>query len=324
MKKTITSHMKPAIYNVSEIHLHNNETKHIGYFITSVKYLSFEGHLKYSQKTVESEINLEDVTNCKLLESTIKESESNPPQYYNEASIVKKLESSGVGRPSTYSSIISTLYNRKYTITTDIKGKSKKEPYHTLCEDDTIKHDIKTSITPIQKKRIKLTDLGDTVLSYLLQHFSNIICVEFTSQVETDLDKITNGELNGITVIKKIYDIFNPIVIDQMGTKSIGKDIIYINNYEIKTGRYGPYVLHNKKIHSLTNYLEFYKKKINELTKDDIDIVIKYPIYVGKHNNIDIMIKLGPHGEYVIYNNKNYSLYGLQGQHSLDAIKSLL
>jgi DNA topoisomerase-1 len=323
LKRTITSHMKHAVYDVCKIDLMNDSTRHIGFYQGTTKSLVFEGFLKYTGATVEEKVSFDSIKSCELLESEIKETESNPPQYYNESTIVKKLESSGVGRPSTYASIVSTLYTRKYTVTTNIEGKKKEEPYYKLHESDKITKGVHKHGGIKQKKRIKLTDLGETVLSYLLTHFNDMICIQFTAQVETDLDKVTDGTLNWSAVLKKIYDVFHPIVIDQMGSKSVGKDVVHIGSYEIRTGRYGPYLNDSGKNYGLTTYLTMAKKKVEELVEEDIQILIQYPKTVGQYKRKDITLHIGQHSIYMKYDNKNYRLDKVT-DHSFESLSSLI
>ena len=107
--------------------------------------------MKYSGQEKEKKISFDDLEQCRLIETEIKESESSPPQYYNESTIVKKLESSGVGRPSTYASIVSTLYNRNYTVVKDIEGKKKEEPFYKLYKHDKITEGVHKTTTSKQK-----------------------------------------------------------------------------------------------------------------------------------------------------------------------------
>ena len=323
LKRTITSHMKPAVYNVCKIKLMNDQTRNIGYYLGQTKSLSFEGFLKYSGQIVEQKVSFDDIQQCQLIESEIKETESNPPQYYNESTIVKKLESSGVGRPSTYASIINTLYTRNYTLTKDIEGNEIKEPYYKLHNSDKITKGVHTKKLATQKKRITLTDLGETVLSYLLKHFSNMICIDFTAQVESDLDLIGQGATDFHTIIKKVYDAFNPIIMKQLKEKKISKDSMYLGDYEIKTGKYGPYMNIEGKNYGLSTYLTMSNKKVNELTKEDIQIIIQYPKIVGQHLGKDIILHIGPHNIYMKYNDKNYRIDKLRN-HSLDSLVSLI
>ena len=323
LKRTITSHMKPAVYDVCKIHLTNDETKDIGYYEGKVKSLSFEGFLKYSDQKKEKKISFDDLEQCHLIETEIKESESNPPQYYNESTIVKKLESSGVGRPSTYASIVSTLYNRNYTVVKDIEGKKKEEPFYKLDNQDKITEGVHKTTTSKQKKRIVMTDLGETVLEYLLKHFSNMICIDFTARVERDLDLISEGKTDFHTIIKKVYDAFYPIIQDQMKQKIIKKGSHYIGDYEIKTGKFGPYIIHESKTHGITNYLKFTKQKLEDLQEKDILKLIEYPKKVGKHEGKEVILQLGPYGVYMRYNNKNYKINKLK-DHSLSSLVSVI
>jgi len=323
LKRTITSHMKPAVYDVCKINLTNEGTKHIGYYQGQTKSLSFEGFLKYSGQEAEKKTTFDDIKQCTLLETEIKETESNPPQYYNESTVVKKLESSGIGRPSTYASIVNTLYNRNYTLTKDIEGKEIKEPYHKLDIKDKITKGIHKKKSIKQKKRIILTDLGISVLDYLLKHFSNMICIDFTAQVESDLDLISTGESDFHTVIKKVYDAFNPIIMKQLKEKRVSKDSTYIGDYEIKTGKFGPYTNVSGKNYGISTYLTMKKKKLDELTEEDIKIIIQYPKIVGQHKDKDITLHIGPHNIYMKYNDKNYKVNKLRN-HSLDSLVSLI
>ena len=323
VKRTVTSHMKQAVYDVCKIQLTNEETKDIGYYEGCVKSLSFEGFLKYSGQTVEKKTTFDHINECMLIETEIKESESNPPQYYNESTIVKKLESSGVGRPSTYSSIVSTLYNRNYTIVKDIEGKKKEEPFYKLTDTNKIVQGVHKTTTSKQKKRIVLTDLGETVLKYLLQHFSNVICIDFTAQVEDDLDLISDGKSDFLTIIKKVYDIFHPIIMTQMKEKVIKKDSQYIGEFEIKTGKFGPYIIHNSKTFGITNYLTMKKKKLEDLHEEDMKMIIEYPKSMGKHKGKEVTLLMGPYGIYMKYDKNNYKINQSQEQ-SLDVLVSLI
>ena len=128
LKRTITSHMKEAIYDVLLITLTNLIIDEYGTFTGKLKSLKFDGYLKYDKKE-DKQDNIEiykEIKEYSLEEAICNNVEINPPQYYNESSIVKKLESSGIGRPSTYSNIINTLYTRDYTIIKDIEEELKE------------------------------------------------------------------------------------------------------------------------------------------------------------------------------------------------------
>ena len=161
------------------------------------------------------------------------------------------------------------------------------------------------------KNKIIVTELGNKVLKYLDDKFHDIIHKDFTSGVELDLDKISNGELDWILVINKVYNSFLPIVLKEIGNKvnkgNNGKNILGLykdKEVQIGTGKYGPYILYNKKFTSVNNYLKSNNKSLDELTIEDCKIILKYPIKINK----DIQILLGPYGTYLKYNKKNYKI----------------
>jgi DNA topoisomerase-1 len=324
--------MKPAVYDVCKINLTNEATSHIGLFLGITKSLSFEGFLRYTgqskgdkkdKKDKKGNKSFDDIEWCHLREAEIKETESNPPHYYNESTIVKKLESSGVGRPSTYASIVNTLYNRNYTLTRDIEGVNKEEPYHKLHTTDTITKGIHKLTTPKQKKRIVLTDLGETVLEYLLKHFDTMICVEFTAHVESDLDLISTGQSDFHTVIKKVYDVFYPVIAEQLQVKRVSSDALYIGSTEVRNGKFGYYINVSGKNYGLTNYMKMSKKKIEQLTEEDVLYLTEYPKCIGLHKGHDVMLHIGPYGIYMKYNKKNYRVNRVK-EHTLASLSPLL
>jgi len=233
---------------------------------------------------------------------------SNPPEPYNESSIVKLLENTGIGRPSTYANIISTLYNRNYTLTKNIKQDDYTEDIIFLDKKGEIGEKQKSVKGKLMKNKIVVTDLGNKVLEYLDSKFHDIIHKDFTAGVESDLDRISNGELIWTDIVNKIYNTFIPIVLKEIGNKvkSDNKPIGFINKKEVVSGvgKYGPFILYNKKFTNIDPYLKSNKKTIDELTIEDCEKILKYPIQI----NDKIKICLGPYGTYLKYNNKNYKI----------------
>ena len=321
-KKTIISHMQPALYNVLKIDLCNKNLEPIGIFRGKYKSLKFEGYLIYSNPEIqiEDKIEIPKDTIFTLEESICKDIESSPPQYYNESTIVKKLETSGIGRPSTYASIISTLYNRNYTILTDISEKEKQIDIVKLDKKDKITEGKEIKKISQQKNRILLTDLGKEVLEYLLKYFSNIINIQFTSQVEEDLDRIAEGKIEWVEVVRKVYNSFYKEVDIQMKIKvpknkqnkqNKQNTDINLGDYKdceviIKEGKYGPYLNYKDKNTNLKYLLK--KKDKNSLVLEDLIQLIDYPMNLGKHNNKEVMIHIGPYGKYMKYNSKNIKI----------------
>ena len=314
-KRTITSHMKPAEYDVYRIQLTNEESKKYGYFTTNYRQMTFPGFLSYGKK--EEDLPLEEKPSFQeeytLEECTSSEKDSLKPLLYNESAIVNLLEETGIGRPSTYASIISTLGNRKYTVIKDMKTDDIDVKILQLTKENQLVRKTIVQKGKVVKKRIQTTPLGRKVLHYLQEHFSNVLHKEFTSGVEKDLDKIAIGKADYIEIIRKVYESFIHVVDQQMILKNSpqlkllgekqGKKI-YMGK-----GKYGPYLqmvnqAEQKKNMSLQKYLEMINMDEKEFTFEDAIKFLKYP----KKINEDITVHIGPYGYYMKYKGKNYKV----------------
>ena len=315
--------MKYAIYDNHNIILNNDNLSHKGYFQGNIKSLLFDGYLRYSDDKLEIKKEIKDIPLkiYRLKSCNCEQVFSNPPGYLNESSIVKKLETSGIGRPSTYASLISTLYNRNYTEVKNIKGLSKEVKTYTLnSKNEIIEKNVHKKL-PDQKFRIILTDLGKQVLEYLMNHFNMIINIEFTSLVEKDLDRVASGEIEWQTVVGKVYDSFKDTLNVQKSLTSkksnksgknsnpervLGeyKDIPVV----LKDGRYGPYVSYKDKNHTLQYILKDKNIEYDNIRLELVLDTIKYPLCLGKHKGSPIEICLGPYGKYMKYKKKNFRI----------------
>tara|TARA_B100000900_G_scaffold409279_1_gene424926 strand:+ start:611 stop:2713 length:2103 start_codon:yes stop_codon:yes gene_type:complete len=322
-KRTICAFMSSAVYDTLMIQLSNDETSSLGYFIGTHRVLTFDGYLKYMGKQEVQEIHKDYPEDAFFTLKTAlgKETTRNPPQYPNESSIVKKLEKSGIGRPSTYASIISTLYNRKYTEITDVTGFTRQQRKISLCEDDSIREETTEETSPLQKKRILLTDLGKQVLHYLLQNFSMIVNVNFTAAVEDDLDLVAHGELEWQSVVQKVYDSFYKDLQIQNSVKTVRPDkpkkfSKEIGEYEgekviLREGQYGLYLSIGKRNVGLSNFLkdnDNNEVKANDITLEMVKDIIPYPMYLGDYKKHPVNIHIGPYGKYMKYRNKNFRI----------------
>jgi DNA topoisomerase-1 len=312
-KYTVMSHMIPAKYEVRRFELTNSETKSRGKFTNKEKRLDIPGYLLYENKTPEDPFQPLK-TEYTLKEAVVQETQQSEPNYYNDADIVKLLENTGIGRPSTYASIVSTVYNRKYTSIGSVEKKKRKETTYTLYEDDSIKYQETEIPGKIIQKRFRITSLGKQVLSYLQQHFSHIIHKDFTVSVEQDLDKISQGEIQWIDVVRKVYTSFSTIVDKQMGlsNQSSAKHMGEHKQHEIylAKGKYGPYLKiidpQKKTINKgIEGYLQLKHLDIETLTLDDCLDFLSYP----KKMKEGITIHIGPYGYYMKQNGRNYKIH---------------
>jgi DNA topoisomerase-1 len=311
--RTVTSHMKPCENLIYKVKISNENIQNDGYFTASHKRMMYPGYKIYYDNSLKQEEKPEINETYNLEECIATQKPGNIPQYYDESSIVSLLEKSGIGRPSTYSAIVSTLDNRKYTEKREYKEPDKEVKTLTLTKEDEIIEEEKTVSGNIQKKRILITPLGVKVLDYLRSHFMNIIHETFTSQVERDLDLVANGELNFIDVIRKVYDSFITIVDGQM--KNITRNVIDMpllgkikgNDIFMGDGKFGPYMkITGKKVKNtnISNYLKLVNKRTEDFTIEDAEKVMSYP----KKINDSIYIFLGPHGFYMKYNGTIFTI----------------
>lgn len=253
-KNTVTSHMKPAVYDRITYKLTNDNFENIGYFQGSNDVLIYDGYLRYSKPDIiVDEVNKDLENKEYVMTSCVSHNIPKVPKsYVDESAIIKLLESSGIGRPSTYASIISTINNKNYTITKNIDSYDIPYDKHILHNDNTITTELGTKCIAEQKNKIILTNLGKLVLGYLEKHFSHIINPTFTSLVETDLDNISLGKEDWYNVVKNVYDSFIDIVIIQNKANKNNYYKRYIGKHNRKTvlllqGKYGYFVKYGNK-----------------------------------------------------------------------------
>jgi DNA topoisomerase-1 len=323
---TITSQMIPARYNMLTITLTTEESKDKGTFRVTNRVLSSKGFLSYYDGTekeyqVSEQLVIPSSTSFTLRDSRCIYSPESPPAYYDESDIVKTLESSGIGRPSTYTSILNTVYSRNYTEIKTIPPREYEIRSLTLRRDDEIVTTNETLKTRPQRHKIVLTDLGKQVLVYLMANFSHILSISFTSQVEEDLDRIHRGEVEWSLVVKKVYDSFIKDVTIQKSLKSQksqkshkGKTPIRdLGEFQgspvlLKVGPYGPYISHKDKTKTLKYFLQISEKPMEDLMLEDVLDIVRYPLVVGFYQGGEMIIKVGPHGKYLTYKGRNYRL----------------
>ena len=334
-KKTVSSQMSKAIYDVKNIHINdtNKEYKMLG----SIRKLVFDGFLKVYNENDNEEENLNvnfDENNLVLNTLRIRQIIKEPPARYNEASLVKKLEELGVGRPSTYASIISKIQDNGYVKIDNTKG-FEKEMKEIIYDKKTQK--IKEKVNKIflgkENKKFVPTDIGIKITDFLNIQFPQIMDYNFTSKLEDDLDLIIDGKKKHYIVLQEFYDILmnqikvysdnNNINLNNIkklnasldvGIHTNGYPIVFlitkygpaikftkddkdafisvtdkptlveaiklidnfqtnvikkIDKYEIRTGKYGPYILYNKNFYSIKD------KDPNNITKEECDKIVK-------------------------------------------------
>ncbi len=218
--------------------------------------LKFEGFLKvylegHDDEDAEETGLLPDLKEGEALVNkyiTATERFTRPPYRYTEASLVKKLEELGIGRPSTYAPTITTIQNRKYVEKGAIDGKERS--YDVLSiEKGALKDTTLTEMVGSDKGKLVPTDVGMVVNDFLVQHFQNILDYNFTAKVEADFDAIAEGKQEWTTMMKDFYKDFHPQVKDvaenaerEVGERVLGKDPETGKPVSVRLGKFGPMV----------------------------------------------------------------------------------
>jgi DNA topoisomerase-1 len=350
-KRTIASQMSDANVNVQTIQIDaTTNSKPIVsylvldniqcYFISTLENVEFPGYLIVYDNTIVDENSEENSKEPALgkLEIKIKdklvlehikviEEYTKPPLRYNEAALVRYLEKNGIGRPSTYASIISKVIERNYVEIRNVDGVKKDSRILELNNMLKLKESTKEVFIGKETKKLVPTSLGIEVTDFMMKHFGPIMDIEFTANFETYLDKIAEGNANWVTILRTFYDMFNPIVeklnneakekkkeIGSSTDKLLGENdgnMIYVGS-----GKYGPYVkiIEDNK----PRFAQLKDISIDDVTLEQAIIILEYPKTIGKIGNAIVTLNKGPYGFYFKCNGKNYSIKDNNDINSLD------
>jgi len=322
-KRTLASQMTDAEIEktTATISLSNTNEK----FIAIGEVIKFDGFLKLYYESPDDEDN----DNSKIILPALKEGQNltieelfaaerftHYPPRYTEATLVRKLEELGIGRPSTYAPIISTIQQRGYVIKEDRPGTERKYLYFYM-KNNKIIEEIKTENTGYEKNKLYPNDIAMVVNDFLIEHFTNILDFNFTANVEKDFDEIAEGKIDWTKMIDKFYKTFHPVVEKTITTtkKSTGERVLGIDPVSkkpvmVKIGRYGPIVQigdtndeEKPKFASLPKGL-----MIETITLEQALNLFTLPRNIGKFEDKDIVVSIGRFGPYIRHNNTFYSL----------------
>lgn len=238
------------------------------------------------------------------------------PARYTEASLVKKMEDLGIGRPSTYASIISTIQQREYVVKEDRDGTTREYTTLTLS-NNYIGHSVAKEKTGYEKGKLFPTDIGTIVNSFLLQHFDNIMDYNFTAIVEKDFDDIALGHKEWKNVIADFYHPFHENVerTNETSQRASGEHLLGTDpktgkNVYAKIGRYGAMVqIGESNTEEKPSFAALKKgQSIDTITLEEALELFALPRIVGAMENKDMTVAIGRFGPYVRHDGKFYSL----------------
>ena len=253
---------------------------------------------------------------------------SSPPARYTEASLVKKLEEMGIGRPSTYAPTISTVQKRGYVEKDTREGKERK--FHVLTLDgSTVNTEVKTENYGAEKAKLFPTDTAMVVNDFLVAHFPVIVDYQFTAKVEDEFDQIANGLEDWTQMLTGFYGKFHATIeagqdIDRStvgGTRELGVHPETGERISARLGKYGPYVaLGDTEGETKPAYANLRKGQfIESITLEDALELFKLPRIIGQFEDKDMTAALGRFGPYVRHDSKFFSLTKEQDPHTITA-----
>jgi len=324
-KRTIASQMADAELEKTTVTIgisNNNELK----FTAIGEVIKFDGFLHvYLEGTDEENIDTEtsllppvkpqDIMDMK--EVTATERFTQRPSRYTEASLVRKLEELGIGRPSTYAPTISTIQNREYAEKTNIEGNERQYNVLTLKKDQ-IADVEKTEITGTDKGKLIPTDTGVVVNDFLTEYFPDILDYNFTATVEKEFDQVAEGEENWTKLIDKFYKVFHPVVESatnmqtdhKIGERILGTDPKSGRQVSVKIGRFGPMAQIGVQDEDEKPQFAGLQKtqSIATITLEEALKLFDLPRTIGEYEGKTVSVGAGRFGPYIKHDGKFISL----------------
>ena len=330
-KRTIASQMADAEIEKTIITIvpTNSKEETENCFVASAEVVTFDGFLRVYRESFDDENTEEQVSttiDAQLTEGQLlnyKEIQaierfSQCPLRYTEASLVKKLEELGIGRPSTYAPTISTIQQREYVQKGDKKGEKRNYKQFTLKAGKDIKESEKNEIVGNEKGKLLPTDIGTVVNDFLVNNFENIVSYDFTAEVEKDFDEIAEGKENWQEAMADFYKKFEPQcekVLHERSEHKAGERVLGIDPKSgkevcVKIGRFGPVVqIGSANDTEKPRFAQLSKgQSLQTITLEDALELFKLPRELGEYEGATISIGTGRFGPYVLHNKQYVSI----------------
>ena len=322
-KRTLASQMSDAQLERTEVTISNSRNGE--QFIAKGEVIKFDGFLKvYMEGKDEEDLEEQDgmlpalSTGEKLEVNHITATQrfTRPPYRYTEASLVKKLEELGIGRPSTYAPTISTIQNRGYVEKGSIDG-SPREYTQMVLEGVKIAEKTLSETVGSDKGKLVPTDIGMIVNDFLVSNFANILDYNFTAKVEKDFDNIAAGDEDWQDVLSQFYRDFHPNVADveehaerASGERILGKDPDSGRQVAARLGRFGPMIqigtVEEEEKPMFASLLPH--QSISTITFEEAMDLFKLPRTLGTYKGLEVEANVGRYGPYIRYGKKFVSL----------------
>ena len=316
-KRTIASQMSDAELEKTTAKVNVSGASEL--FVAQGEVLKFDGFLKVYMEGTDDEDS--DEENSSMLppmkvgekldsqEITATQRFTHHPARYTEASLVKKLEELGIGRPSTYAPTISTVQKRNYVEKTDKEGTPRQYIQLSLVKQNLTK-DTKTENTGAEKSKLFPTDIGMVVNDFLLKYFPTILDFNFTAKVEEEFDEIADGNLNWQKMLKSFYTPFHKTVETTSenserasGEKILGVDPASGKPVSVRVGRFGPLAQIGETIEGSEEKPKFASlrrtQSIETITLEEALDLFRLPLTLGEYNGLEVIVAVGRFGPYI-------------------------
>ncbi|SDB52842.1 DNA topoisomerase I [Flavobacteriaceae bacterium MAR_2010_188] len=321
-KRAIASQMSEAQLERTNVKI--GASNHNQLFTANGEVIKFDGFLKvYFEGTDDEDVENEGMlpemkVNEKLFNNYITATErySRPPYRYTEASLVKKLEELGIGRPSTYAPTISTIQNRNYVEKGNVDGTDRNYDQLTLKSGKIVDKTL-TEKVGSDKGKLVPTDIGMIVTDFLVTHFGAILDYNFTAKVEEDFDNIAEGKEDWQKMMKNFYKDFHPRVEDvqenaerESGERILGTDPKTGRQVSVRLGKFGPMVQigtveeEEKPLFASLSP----DQQLNTITYEEAMDLFQLPKNLGTYEGEEVEVNNGRYGPYVRWGTKFISL----------------
>jgi DNA topoisomerase-1 len=321
-KRAIASQMSEAQLERTNVKI--SASSHNESFTANGEVIKFDGFLKvYLEGTDDEDTEQEDMlpalkVNESLLNNYISATEryTRAPARYTEASLVKKLEELGIGRPSTYAPTISTIQNRNYVEKGSVEGEPRDYAQLILKKNKVSENEL-TEKVGSDKGKLVPTDIGMIVTDFLVNHFESILDYNFTAKVEESFDDIAEGKVDWTKMMKDFYKDFHPQVVDvqenaerESGERILGKEPKTGRQVSVRLGKFGPMVQigtvddeEKPTFASLTP-----EQQLNSITYEEAMALFQLPKALGTYKEEEVAVNNGRFGPYVKFGEKYVSL----------------
>ena len=319
-KRTLACQMADAQVERTTVSILPEETKAPidGEFTATGEVITFDGFLRvYSENhdegtETENEVRILPAMrkgdNLEEKEIVAVERFTQPPTRYNEASMVHKLEELGIGRPSTYATMITTVQNREYVVRGENEGTKREYTILTLRQGK-IKESKKKEMVGGNKGRLVPTDIGMIVNDFLLENFPHIMNYNFTADIEKQFDAVATGKEDWEKMIKQFYDGFEPVVEEvgnkrsekRVGERDLGIDPKTGRPVSVRIGKFGPIVQIGTASDEEKPLFSPLKRdqKMNDITLEEALELFKLPRTLGDYEGETVIIGSGRFGPYI-------------------------